>query len=871
MPDCLNDSYRIKDIDSNAVERNKLYDYWVSKPKVKERFSKKNGVIDHESAKQNLEWFAEEVLKVPYKNDQILTPKQVDRLKTSIDYYNKDLKGRFKNMMGFIAVPRGLARLDPTSHNFLMRLERIKNYERNSMAFVEDSIQIIKDRILYAHAKDSKTTFFGKNLSYEKFRKLRQNLLEADDRSIAADARGKINEFLATDDGKLLDQYNRLLKLDIDELGKARYFYQDDPFTGAKNVKHTYEPSVIEAVAQTKHLLGKVGNIHIKSLEGLTKLVQIKFGKNSARARTIQAKVSAIKEAIKTGTEKGNYFPSVPLETLHELRVKVDNMLADKDISNSGAIIDSAVPLLDRVLSSIDQNRTPENLKPKNKALNTIWDNDPFVVVEKYARDAVEFNRNVHTQETYLEALKNIPSMSTPFVRSMKNFIIEEYAVFSEGTRGRPDWVNNMVRTINGFQTARTMGLNVTGGVKNALSISHFFAKVGLTSIKDSKRLYKGELKAIVDRVEEEEGFLFAAKDAAIFVEGFTGRDKLKEGDLVWDDAKGTWKYQDRNLREFIDQSKDLTISKLLFFHRLTENAQRKKMFRTSFIMKYKQLKDSGYVQEKDIIRFSKNFALSMVNGWAYEYSPFAKNKYVRGDGMIVDEIGDIAVVRKPVRGGLSEIGLHLMHYPMSLMETHAKELRGAKEAFVAGQGLESSEIRYLMNYAGVFGMINLASIVLNGNLNNIVENETFSRILRIERDLTEYDNKDKATFGLLSEVTGPTIGHLKYASIVSGLISLDTPFNKIMYGNVDYSDVQNENVLRYSDYQYSTEYGRMKHKILPAIRDGRGMDLVRHYLAFYPSETIKKARELLGLKKASQFKSNKAREQAIASLRHFG
>ena len=91
------------------------------------------------------------------------------------------------------------------------------------------------------------------------------------------------------------------------------------------------------------------------------------------------------------------------------------------------------------------------------------------------------------------------------------------------------------------------------------------------------------------------------------------------------------------------------------------------------------------------------------------------------------------------------------------------------------------------------------------------------------------------------------------------------------MLGNVDYSDTSNDNVLRYSDYQYSTEYGRMKHKILPAIRDGRGMDLLRHYLAFYPSEGIKKAREFLGLKKKKQYKSDKARESALASLRHFG
>ena len=47
-----------------------------------------------------------------------------------------------------------------------------------------------------------------------------------------------------------------------------------------------------------------------------------------------------------------------------------------------------------------------------------------------------------------------------------------------------------------------------------------------------------------------------------------------------------------------------------------------------------------------------------MVNGWAYEYAPFAKNKYVRGDGYIVDEIGETYIVqyrKKPIKPLLQE------------------------------------------------------------------------------------------------------------------------------------------------------------------------------------------------------------------------
>ena len=150
--------------------------------------------------------------------------------------------------------------------------------------------------------------------------------------------------------------------------------------------------------------------------------------------------------------------------------------------------------------------------------------------------------------------------------------------------------------------------------------------------------------------------------------------------------------------------------------------------------------------------------------------------------------------------------------------------------------------------------------------MNNILENETLNRLSRIERDLLDYENKDRATFGLLSEFTGPSIGHLKYFSIVSGLIKLDSPIKKILLGNVDYTE-DTEDSRRYTDYQYSTEWGRWQHKIKPALRDGRSTDLVRHYLAWYSAPWIKEAREAIGLKKS---KSKYSTKDILNSLRQF-
>ena len=175
-----------------------------------------------------------------------------------------------------------------------------------------------------------------------------------------------------------------------------------------------------------------------------------------------------------------------------------------------------------------------------------------------------------------------------------------------------------------------------------------------------------------------------------------------------------------------------------------------------------------------------------------------------------------------------------------------------------------SPELQYALRYAGLFGMIQLSSILMNVNFNNILENETINKIGRIEKNLLEYDSEDTATFGLLSEFTGPSVSHMKYFSIVAGLVNMDDPLTKIMLGNVDYNE-ETEDVLRYTDYQWSTEYGRLKNKIIPAIRDGRGVDVLRHYLSLYPSSWIKSARRHIGLSRPST--SNFTTSEILSSL----
>jgi hypothetical protein len=106
---------------------------------------------------------------------------------------------------------------------------------------------------------------------------------------------------------------------------------------------------------------------------------------------------------------------------------------------------------------------------------------------------------------------------------------------------------------------------------------------------------------------------------------------------------------------------------------------------------------------------------------------------------------------------------------------------------------------------------------------------------------------------------------------IASEIIDIDNnDLNKILFGNVDFSDPNDVMAERYNAYQFSTFWGTMKNKIWPALESGRGRDLLTHYLKLYPAEWTKKGHGFIygdKPKKKSKKKRMTNNERALAVL----
>ena len=843
-----------------------IYNYWISKRNIVGRFSDGRRGYNAESSAKNMKWLIEQRLEKPWDSDSPLTKADFRRIKVEIDAFDNALGGKFSNL-AFI-VPEGISKQDPTSRKFYLKLNDILNYERVQINKVLTSNAYIANHMLDAYMMEHGGK---KDLATKELRELRKEMANADpNEHVQAEFIGKLESFVASDKGKTIREFIELVQMDNDTFTNAR----KPSYRNEKGDLTDYNPHVYKAVERARDNLKSMGSVYTNGLLGLQKIIALKYTNSTdvkaAKAdKTAGRMIEIIEESItdiKKGNDRGGYFPQVQFETMMQIKDRLSKAMNANLINRDYAFAD----VVDNVIAKIDINKIPAHAQKRNPLLDKYWEKDPLMVLKEYGDQAAQFNKMISTQVTYLDALKNLPKSDTQFQKGLRRFIDEEYTVFTQGASGRPDWANKAVTTLNAYQTARTMGLNITGAVKNAASAIHFYSRVGISALTNTRKAmsHDRQFQEMVGRAEEEAGFLFTDVAKELYTEGLITRKDFQSGKIEFDPLTGKITMEGSPLTDKLKSAGKWTLDKGLYFHRLTENSQRKWMFRTALHKKYTQLVNDGYAPDK-AQQFSTAYALKMVNSWAYEYAAHAKSKAVRGEWRTIEEIQDGKIVRK-MQGGagaMSEVAFHLLHYPMSLMETHYDALKGIHKSLLARQGLQSEEIQYAMRYAIASGGVALASVLTNTDFSNVLENESVDRMKRVVDDLTQYDNPDRGTFGLMGEFTGPTLGTIKHLMIANEIIDIDdNTLNKILFGNVDFADPNDSMSERFNAYQWSTFWGTTKNKIAPAIASGRGRDLLTHYLKLYPATWTKKGHEFIGDKTGLWSKKSKNKQKKRAT-----
>jgi hypothetical protein len=871
-------------------------DLWDSKKLMVQMYGK----AETDLGREMVTYFAEDVLKngkKPYHEHFILSEPEIQRIKNAIDSQEKQIA---KGSVGWIrrntlVVPHAVARKSPATGKFMDNLDLGKNYERTQSNKQVQASRVIAMHMRKAHIDEARKDRKLKQTKYlpgvdvlRDIDELQYKIQSSTNASEVFKYEKAVEELIAGDKGRLVRQFMDLMQMN-----------QKD-FRNIKANRGEYNQDIIQAAESGKVLMREMAPVMTAGLRNARDVVSLRiigerYNENNPQSSLLtnpyaKSTIRALNDAIdrvNVGKKGRDYMPHLILDDLVRVKHDFDNFAAIKQTKDQNKALADMSQTLDGILQH--QGSQPETARARNDLIENYWNKNPLFILQQYSQDVIGFNHVNKIQGDYLEVMKSFgkSGVDTKFVTGMREWINDEFMIATRGLKDRPDWMNNTVRLITAAETIKAMGLSVTGTIRNAVSAMYFFTDVGFLNAKRAMHEYNNDgIKVIdrdgntstisqrLDRVESEQGFKFGDIGAELYAEGLLPATGINQSDVRFNQLTGNVEYRENKSWRVMNKGIDWSVSKALTFHRITENWSRNYMFRTAYIMAEQQYRSQpGYAEsmgEAALSRKATNVALKAVNMFAYEYAAHAKPRLMSGyPGKIDPKTGKIIQDPKAALGAAGQLTFQLLHYPLSFLDMQYQILKGSKDSMLAGQW-DSPENMYVLKYAGLAFAIQALSVTLNADLNTIAENDTWKKIMSIKDHFEE--DSEKTRRGLLSEVTGPFPGDVQYALMMSGLMELpDSDFGKIILGYEDYANKTGDEQKADFFNKIGTEVGRWHSKILPAVRDGRGTDTFRHWLAMYPRDWTKDYHEKLWGKKRKRYPKHiaLARKKAGLSLRY--
>jgi len=774
--------------------------------------------------------------------DVSLSPGEVRRLNTEITKLNKRYE---KNRMGSLylntAVGESISIKHPLARSFYESVNEAYNFERNYQDNSFYKIKNVSEQLLDAMAATGSKGFRA-NLrkAQAEYFKASANDNKSQAEAAMVEVKKEIESLVASDNGKVYRDFQDLI-----EMNKTDF--------GTRSKIAPYDIRVRNAAESARALLDKLGKE--VALPGLDNLMEVatRASHNGTTPKLMdkhlyrfQEKINAAKNRIKDNLEAGGYYPHIMLEDLVQINEALQNKLLT---AKGGAQVKAALEGDGGVISMIDA-MVPDRIKAETSLSDKFWNHDPIEVLNQYARDIIAFNKINWIGAKYLEVMPafSSPKFSENYINGMRQFLDDTFRVSTRGFRDRPEWVNNMSRTLLSAWTLKTMGLSTTGATRNFLSAAYFFGGVGMRKTVKALGAYKNKkhiggdaetITDIVNKVEEEQGFHF--KQAETFNEmvadGLVSASADK-GSIMFDPSSNKIVYKDQGAWRAIDDGIRWATTKSLVLHRLGENITRTALFRSAFIQSYEVLSKTDMPKLERTLR-AKRFALRSVNQFAFEYAPHSKARMVGGraaSGKIDPVTGKPKMTGLDAAAAGGQLMFQFMHFPMSFMQNQARILKGGIDA-VRSRQIDAPEYAIAMNFAGIALATQALSIFFNADLNNILENDTFERFKELAEHLTDDPDVEGKKRGIVSLASGPILSDLIWWTSTNLMNEApEGEMYEMLLGDIDYDDPVVETNSR--RYRLASEWGRWANKILPEVGNGHGWDAMwRHIFAAYPRD----------------------------------
>ena len=613
----------------------------------------------------------------------------------------------------------------------------------------------------------------------------------------------------------------RVLKSVTDEIGNERL----EPFSN----------NVELAGKLARDTLDRMGKVMVSGLNQHKKVVRLAFlntlsnsaltGEVGKRVRSYEEKINEEIKAIEKGIKGGDYFPHYLLETF----IKIENIL-QQDRAKLLRDPEANLSELENIFSNMRKNLgTPASAHHRKSEPFTNYMKNPLGVIRKYSMDAIAFNRVNYLRQIYLQGIQRLPK-DAESSKALRDYVTDVFTLAEKGYTERPAWVNKTVRVLTGYEFLSKIGFGVATAARNTMSGLYYVQSVGnrafVKYLREFNRSENDSVRKLIEKVEQEQGFRFEDLSSPLFTEGLLPTEgvNVRDVDIVTGrDGVPKLSYKDGNTWKAIDSSMAAATGKGAIFQKVTENFLRKHMFRYSFMDKYKQLTRGG-TSEAQAEKMSRQYALDIVNKYAFEYAAHQKAPVIGGT---------------PKGGGAAgQVLGQFFHFPFSFLQMQSEVLRKSKDATIAKQW-DSPDLLIPLRFAGLYAFTTLMSGVFNVDFHTLMENDTVERI----KDLYKVANGEEDVKG--RGYIGPAVGDLFFLATLYDFIELpDNAIKDLIVGYNDAYELTDEQKASRLLSTLNVEASKIVTRDYKALQNGTIWNVMMHEFGLYPRAWTREMRE---------------------------
>ena len=483
-------------------------------------------------------------------------------------------------------------------------------------------------------------------------------------------------------------------------------------------------------------------------------------------------------------------------------------------------------------------------------------------VMSSYASNVARFNYinriNYNTKKTMtqLENLYKDGNYEGGYGESVMEFIQDLHKSATGYDQIKNPAINNMLRTILGFEFISKIGFNPRSAIRNMSQSLMNLVEWSPIQIKESNAFFKDtDRLADVNKQMESIGILF--KDDAPELQESMGRTPGGFSSVRYNDQTGKLEHIPITTLEKTAGIANTIAGTAGKMTGAIENFNRKTTFKIAYAQMYKSLDNNNFyeMQKAKYLKRLKNpenasgakidaaveaaktdaakrYAINMTVGMHFDYNAFSKSKVLR------TKIGSV-------------VG-QFQHYSFKFFEKNAEVLRNAKNDVMVGD-VSGNDAWKLYRLGIVYFMAPAIASAMTGiDIGNIVEHDPASKLQKLSLGFTgdpDSEEYKRAFFNkgpVMGTIGAPALSTLLNLGMMTELINMDEDSMLTLLDGYDdaYANELSSQYKKDKLYAISkllnTGLNRIAYRHLPQLAKGNIGWVAQSELGLYPTAEAK-------------------------------